>query len=386
MAKYEVDALFLAGTSLLNPDLYYISRFLTVDDFYFVKLRNQPGIIAATDLICERARKYSPVRDFHSVSPVRNQAASDRVDSEEIDYRVVVDIRKHLLPDSGRVGIPRKTDALAVHHLHQLGVETLPVQSLFHEARETKDRIELQAIRKASQATEATFRKVFDVIQNCEIGPKRRLLHNGSPLTVGYLKQVIEHSLVDNTSENSEESIVAGGKRSADYHYLGQRRDILRAHQPIIIDIFPRRIEERYHADITRTVVRGTVSKKLQKLFESVNSALDAVIDAVSAGSTTDRLVYAMVDAFERDGHHTRYLAPEITEGMLHGLGHGIGLEVHENPHLSIRPYPLSANSVVAVEPGLYYPQIGGVRIENDIVVTAKGARSLTSLPRTIFL
>ena len=78
MAEYEVDALFLTGNSLLNPDLYYVSRFLTVDDFYFIKLQNQPGIIAATDLICERARRYSPVREFHSVSPVRNQAVKTK--------------------------------------------------------------------------------------------------------------------------------------------------------------------------------------------------------------------------------------------------------------------------------------------------------------------
>ncbi|MDO8055592.1 MAG: Xaa-Pro peptidase family protein, partial [Candidatus Hermodarchaeota archaeon] len=318
--------------------------------------------------------------------PVRNQAMKDRVESDEIDFRVVADIQKHLLPTNGIIGVPRQTDALAIHHLHQLGVQTQPVQSLFHEARETKDRTEIQAIRKATKATEATFQKLFDIIQNCEIGPKRQLFNNGKPLTVGYLKQVIEHSLVDNSSENSEESIVAGGKRSSDFHYLGRRRDILRAHEPIIIDIYPRRIEERYHADITRTVVRGTVSKKLQRLFESVNSALNAVIDAMTAGTTTDRLVYAMIDAFEKDGHHTTYLAPGITEGMLHGLGHGIGLEVHEYPHISIRPCPVNRDSVIAIEPGLYYPQIGGVRIENDILITSKGAQSLTSLPKIIYL
>jgi len=172
MVKYEVDALFLAGKSLLNPDLYYISRFLSVDDFYFVKLRNQPGIIAATDMICERAKKHSPVREFHSVSPIRNQAVRDRVDSDEIDYRVVADIIKHLLPTSGTVGVPRKTDALAIYHLNQLGVKTQPVQSLFHEAREIKDRTEIKAIKKATKATEATFQKILDIIQNCEIGGK----------------------------------------------------------------------------------------------------------------------------------------------------------------------------------------------------------------------
>jgi Xaa-Pro aminopeptidase len=93
-----------------------------------------------------------------------------------------------------------------------------------------------------------------------------------------------------------------------------------------------------------------------------------------------------MADSFERDGHHTTYLAPGISGGMLHGLGHGIGLEVHENPQISLRGNPLHVNSVIAIEPGLYYKKIGGVRIENDIIVTKKGARTLTTLPKAIYL
>ena len=97
MAKHEIDALFLVGKSLLNPDLYYVTRFLTVDEFYYVKVRDQPGVIAATDLICERARKNSSIKEFHSVSSVRHQAVQDQVSSDEIDFRVVSDIHKHLL-------------------------------------------------------------------------------------------------------------------------------------------------------------------------------------------------------------------------------------------------------------------------------------------------
>jgi Xaa-Pro aminopeptidase len=386
MAKHEIDALFLAGKSLLNPDLYYTTRFLTVDEFYYVKVRDQSGVIAAPDLICERARKYSPIKDFHSVSPVRSEAVQERVSSDEIDFRVVSDIHKHLLPKSGTVGVPRNIDALHVYHLHKLGVSTQPVQSLFHEARETKDESEIQAIKKASKATEATFHKVFDIIQNCEIGSKRQLLHKGKPLTVGTVKQVIQHALVDNNSENTEAEIVAGGTLSADYHYLGEPSDILHAHEPIIIDIYPRRITERYHADITRTLVRGAVPKELKNLIESVQATIGAVIDAISPENDTETLVQTMANAFKRDGHHTTYLSPGISDGMLHGLGHGIGLEVHENPLLSLRGNPLHPNSVIAVEPGLYYKKIGGVRIENNVIVTKKGARSITTLPETIYL
>ncbi len=386
MAKYNVDALYTQGKSLLKYDLYYMSRFLAVDDSYFVKIPGQPGILSASDMVCERAKKYSPVKQFHSLSPTMNQAVRERVNRDEFVRRVMANLAKNLLPKGGTVGIPRDTDALHIHFLQKLGVEIKPVQNLFFEARETKDTEEIKAIEKASRATEETFNQVIEVFQNTDIGAKNTLNYQGEPLTVGRLKRIIEHALVDNDSENSEESIVAAGTKGADYHYLGMREDILHAHEPIIVDIFPRRIEERYHADITRTIVRGSVSKELRQLFEAVESALSAVSDALQSGGTTDLLVNTMADSFERDGHSSANRTPGIKEGMLHSLGHGIGLNVHENPWLTLRPNPIKPGAVIAVEPALYYKKFGGIRIEDDMVVTSKGCKTITTLPRLVFL
>jgi Xaa-Pro aminopeptidase len=270
--------------------------------------------------------------------------------------------------------------------LQKLGLELQPVETLFFEARETKDQKEIKAIESASQATMTTFNHVIDIIQNTDIGPRKVLHYQRTPLTVGRLKRIIEHTLIDNDAESSEEIIVASGPKGADYHYMGVRNDLLRANVPIIIDIFPRRLEERYHADVTRTIVRGQVSKNLQKLFESVESALDAVIDAMQVGETTEGLVNVMADSFERDGHSSVNRTPGIEEGMLHALGHGIGLNVHEDPKMSFRPHPLKTGAAIAIEPALYYKKVGGIRIEDDIIVTKKGPRNLTNLPRTLFL
>ncbi len=386
MAQYEVDALFLEGKSLLNTDLYFMTRFLAVDPTYYVKQRNQPGVLAAIDMVCERAKRYSPIRNFHSLSPTWNQAIQERLRRDELETRIVADIAKNLFPNKGVIGIPRTTDAQHVHNLQQLGIQTKPVQDLFFRARETKDNSEIDAIKMASQATEATFQYLIDVFQNTEIGAKHVLFYEKKPLTVGRVKRMIEHSLVDNDSENSEESIVAAGSKGADYHYLGLRDDVLHAHEPIIIDIFPRRLEERYHADITRTFVRGNVSKKLNHLFESVEAAFDAVIDALQAGGTAEDLTNAMADSYELNGHQSANRTPGIKEGMLHSLGHGIGLDVHEYPGLSLQPTPLLSGAVIAIEPALYYQKIGGVRLEEDFLVTSKGAQTITKLPRTIFL
>lgn len=386
MAKYDVAALFLEGKSILKSDLYYMTRFLTVDDVYFVKLREKPGILAATDLVCERAKKYSPLRNFHSLSEVWAQAITEGASRDVLDKRIIKNIATNLLPERGAIGVPRSTDAQHISTLLQQGVEIKPSQNLFFEARETKDKREIKAIQKASLATETTFEHIIDIIQNSEIGPNKVLYYQKEPLTVGRIKRFLEHILVDNDSECDEESIVVSGAKGVDFHYFGLRTDKLRADEPIIIDIFPRRIEERYHADITRTIVRGMLSKKLHRLLEAVESALNAVIDALQPGIPVEDLVKVMTDSFKRDGHESAYRSPGIKQGALHSLGHGIGLNVHEYPRLSMQSTPLLTHSVLALEPALYYKSIGGVRIEDNIIVTQKAPRLITKLPRTIFL
>ncbi len=386
MAEFGVDALFLEGLSIHNPNLYYVTKFLTVDQAYYVKSAGESPVLAATDLVCERAKKHSLMQEFHSLSPIWEQAIRNRLSREELEKRIIISIVENLLPSGGVVGIPRDIDSVVVAELNHYDVKTKPVHDLFLQARETKSAEELRAINKASRATEATFERVIEVIQNATVGPKNVLLHDGAPLTVGRVKRIIEHSLVENDSENSQESIVAGGPRSADFHYLGQRKDKLRANEPIIVDIYPRRLEERFHADITRTIVRGKVSAKLQKMFEAVESSLDAVLDAIQVGGTTEELLDAMSDSLEHDGYPSANRTPEIKEGMLHGLGHGIGLDVHELPRLSPVPSLLREGAVVAIEPGLYYKRVGGVRIEDDAIITKRGAHRITRLPRTYFI
>jgi Xaa-Pro aminopeptidase len=386
MVDFGVDALYLGGQSIHRPNLYYVTNFLTVDQTYYVKAQDQNPVLIATDLVIERSRNLSSIQNFHSTSPKWQQGIVKKQPSLEIEKEIIIDIAKHLLPAKGVVGVPRDSDVFEVHQLQRLGFEVKPVHELFLKARETKSAKEITAINKASRATEATFQVVIEILQNCDIGANKVLMWEGKPLTVGRVKRIIDHALIDNDAENSQESIVTGGRKGSDFHYLGLRKDKLKAEEPIIIDIYPRRIEERHHADITRTVVRGSMSLKVKRMFEAVESALDAVIDAVAAGTLTSTLVDVMANSFERDGYPVAYKTPGIKEGMLHGLGHGIGLSVHEFPRLTITPTPLRENGVIAVEPGLYYKRIGGVRIEDDVLITKKGARRLTRLPRTFNL
>jgi Xaa-Pro aminopeptidase len=386
IAEFGVDALFLEGISIHKPNLYYVTGFLAVDKTYYTKTAGQPPVLAATDMVCERARRLSPMRAFHSLSPLSEHAVKERLSQVNLLQRTIKHIGEQLLPHNGVVGIASDTDAQAVAFLQQSGISTKPVDELFLRLREVKSPKELRAIEQASRSTEATFQRVVEVIQNAKVGANRTLMHEGAPLTVGRLKRTIEHALIDNDSENSQESIVAVGGKGADFHYLGQRADRLRSETPIIIDIYPRRIEERYHADITRTIVRGKASPKLHAMFEAVEDTLNVVIDSTGAGDVSSHLVEIMADTLQHHGYPSFHRTPGIKEGMLHGLGHGIGLDVHELPRLNLESNVLRPGAVVAVEPGLYYHRIGGVRIEDDAVITDKGARRVTRLPHTYFL
>jgi Xaa-Pro aminopeptidase len=201
------------------------------------------------------------------------------------------------------------------------------------------------------------------------------------PLTAGKVRSIFDHTFADNGCVAEGETIVACGPKSADPHYSGDASDLLKANQPIVLDVFPRSVKKRYVSDMTRTVVKGKASKAVKKMFETVRQTKDAAIDAIKAGvlgSDMQNLCYNML---EKAGYQTMRGGKQISKGYFHGLGHGIGLDVHEGPSMGeFYKYPLEEHNVITVEPGLYDPKIGGVRIEDSVEVTKKGCINLTKM------
>jgi Xaa-Pro aminopeptidase len=195
------------------------------------------------------------------------------------------------------------------------------------------------------------------------------------------VRSIFDHAFADEGCVAEEETIIACGPRSADPHYSGDPSAVLKANQPIILDVFPRSVKKRYVSDMTRTVVKGRASQAIKKMFETVLQTKDAAIDAIKAGvlgSDMQNLCYSML---EKAGYQTMRGGKQISKGYFHGLGHGIGLEVHEGPSMNeFNRYPLEEHNIVTVEPGLYDPKIGGVRIEDVVEVTKKGCTNLTKM------
>ena len=174
-------------------------------------------------------------------------------------------------------------------------------------------------------------------------------------------------------------TIVACGREATDPHQIGQ--GYLRAHQPIIIDIFPRLLASGYWGDMTRTYVKGKASRDVRKLYLTVRQGQDIGLSMVCDGAHGESIHQSIVRHFEACGFRTE-IQRGRQAGFFHGTGHGVGLDVHESPRISTRDDVLHTGNVVTVEPGLYYPGLGGVRLEDMVVVRNDGCENLTRHPR----
>ena len=160
---------------------------------------------------------------------------------------------------------------------------------------------------------------------------------------------------------------------------------VLRANKSIIIDIFPRSIESGYFGDFTRTVVKGKPSKKLEKIYQAVFDAQEAAFRHIKEGAFADEVHGAVQEVFAKEGFKTGMINGKM-QGFIHGTGHGVGLDIHEPPRVGKQRIALQAGNVVTVEPGLYYYGIGGVRLEDMVVVRKNSCRNLTAFPKELVI
>jgi Xaa-Pro aminopeptidase len=206
------------------------------------------------------------------------------------------------------------------------------------------------------------------------------LYRDGSPLTAEAVKRIVAFELMERECI-AQHTIVACGDQGCDPHNRGTGP--LKADRTIILDIFPRSSESGYFGDLTRTVVRGRAPEAVRKLYGAVAGAQEVVFGRLRAGASGVEIHQAVTDHFEALGYRTGEIDGRM-QGFFHGTGHGVGLEIHEPPRISKRGDVMRPGHVVTVEPGLYYPGVGAVRIEDLVVVTEDGYRNLTDCPKIL--
>ena len=281
----------------------------------------------------------------------------------------------------GRATVPHTFPLELADFLRAGGVELKPDRDFFEERRRVKSEAELAGIRRAQVAANAGMGAAAALLRSAK--PNGAGLEaGGEPLTVERVKRAIGDAFADHDC-TADEFIVSHGPQSAIGHHMGE--GVIQANEPIVIDIWPQDRESSCFADMTRTFVVGEPSDEVREWHRLCKEALDHSHALVRAGASGRAINKSVCELFEEAGYPTALTKKpgEVLEnGFFHGLGHGVGLEVHEAPSLSrLETPPLVAGDVVTLEPGLYRRGYGGLRLEDLVVVTEDGGENLTDFP-----
>lgn len=248
--------------------------------------------------------------------------------------------------------------------------------------RAVKTKRELAAIAASQRAAVAAVREAVGILRASEArGRAGELWWEGAWLTSERLRGCMEAVLGARGCRSDDGLIVAGGRQAACPHEAGH--GVLKAGEAIVMDVFPRDQRTGYWGDLTRTVVKGRAKDpRVEAMWRATLAAQRLALGMVRPGAKGDDIQRAVEEFFEKAGFPCDLSRPGRERGLIHGVGHGVGLDIHEAPRISHGAGALEEGNVVTVEPGLYDPEAGGVRIEDTVVVTREGARMLARLEK----
>ena len=371
------EPLLIVADSERDANMLYATGLFVPDPFIYLNFGGHP-LIVMSDLEIDRARAQAPHCRVLSLSAYQRKLRADGIKKASLPQviRQVLrekNIRRALVPDDFPFGLAKD--------LKKLGIKLKPCTGIFPR-REIKSADEVKKVSAALAMAEVGMAEGMEVLRRAKISQDRKLIYHGVPLTSERLRAVIDCAILQANGQAAN-TIVAGGKQGCDPHERGHGP--LRAHEPIIIDIFPRSQKTGYFGDITRTVVRGHASEGMQKLYATVLQGQKIAFGKIRAKVKTADVHKAVQQFFVQQGYKTGRRNGRM-EGFFHGTGHGLGLEIHEAPRVSASSAEkLRPGHVVTVEPGLYYPELGGgVRLEDVALVMANGAKNLTRFEKVL--
>ena len=372
------DNLLLVADSERDANMLHAVGMFLPDPFIYFRHQGR-GYMVVSDLELDRARREAKGCRVLSLSRCLSRLKL-RSPAEGSLARVVrflareKGIRKFVVPESFPYGLARELRRLRI----RLKVKSGP---LFFAERELKTAAEIRKISAALMMAEVGMAEAIQALRVAKVGAGHRLIYRGSPLTAERLRAIIDVAIMQ-AGGVAAHTIVACGRRGCDPHEVG--RGWLRAHQPIIIDVFPRSQRTGYYGDITRTVVKGRASEAVRGLYAAVLSAQQLALRMIRVGRRCRDIHRAVVSQFEREGFRAGRRGGRM-EGFFHGTGHGVGLDLHELPRINgTSEIVLQPGHVVTAEPGLYYPEIGGVRLEDMVALTSAGAHNLTKFEKVL--
>lgn len=371
------ETLLMVADSERDANMLYAVRMFVPDPFIYLRINGRPTIVLS-ELEVDRARKQAK-----HCRVVSYNAAAQKLQRLNGKKPGSADIIKALLKEKRRskVFVPNNFPHGLARQLRQLNVKVKVSKGAVFPEREFKGLQEIKYVSAALMMAEVGLAEGIQALKSSKIGKGGTLLYHGVPLTAEKLRSIIDISVIQ-AGGIASHTIVSCGKQGCDPHERGT--GVLKANQPIILDVFPKSQKTGYFGDITRTVVRGKASEPLRKMFDTVVKGQELAIRMLKPGVKGATVHKAVQKLFEEAGFKTGKIKGRM-QGFFHGTGHGLGLEVHESPRLAANSDDvLKAGHIVTIEPGLYYPEIGGVRMEDDVLVTPEGSKNLTKFEKVL--
>lgn len=369
--RNEIDS-FLIRDTTDNANLYYLTKFEAPDPITFLKT-NEKKILLVSPLEISRAKKEADVDIVVSTSKYKN-------DGETVGK--LSDLLEDFLREfqAENIGVPEDFPLKLADNLRDKDFNIQPLDDTTKNKRKIKDPEEIEKLRRSQTTTEKAMKEARKILEDSDIR-EDTLYYEGKKLTSERIKSKIRSFLVRNGCELPKKTIVSSGKDSSKPHSTGKGE--IKKGEPVIVDIFPRK--DRYFGDMTRTFVKGNASNEIRDMQKAVMEAQNEAFKLLEQGpGLNGKEVHDKVcEVFEEHGYDT--LKDEKTEeGFIHSTGHGVGLDLHEAPSISNEDEKLEEGMVITIEPGLYYSDIGGVRIEDMVLITEDGYENFNSMKKKL--
>jgi Xaa-Pro aminopeptidase len=377
----ETRDLLIIGSPEHDAAAYHLSGFLAPDAVISLRVGGKKYLVVSAMEYgrAEREAKVDELLSFDELEVLR--LARELKSGGKALAAATANLLERL--GSRSVSVPPDFGVVYADELRERGVEVRPDGRLFAGLRRRKAEQEISAIEKTQRDVEAACAHAVGILKEADVANDGTLRWRDEILTSEILRSEIDVLLLRRGCA-ADNTIAAGGPQAADPHERGHGS--LKAGEAIILDIFPVDRETRYYADMTRTFVKGEPSAELERMYEAVLESQEVALGMIRAGVDGKEVHEKVSNVLHEAGYktlvHDQTLGVPLREGFMHGTGHGVGLEIHEGPRISLTSDKLEAGDVVTVEPGVYDPELGGVRIEDLVIVTEDGCRNLTEFPK----
>jgi Xaa-Pro aminopeptidase len=363
----------IVAPSDIDADMLYATKFWAGDPFIFLQ-QNGKRTVVLTDLEMGRGKRTARADEFVSFNQLEREVQGSSKQAPPFEKVMAHFLRKRGIKNAT---VPANFALGYARELAKDNVELSTTNGLFWPEREAKTDEELKLIGRALRITETGLKRAMEVLKATK--PKgKKLSWSGKTLTSEILRAEIDTAML-RAGGTPANTIVAGGDQACDPHERGSGP--LYVNSLIILDIFPRDAQTGYWGDMTRTVVRGRASEAQRKLWQTVKDGQELALREIKDGVDGMTIHKAIQALFKKRGYPTE-VRNGVNVGFFHGTGHGLGLEIHEYPRL--QKVVLKERQVLTVEPGLYYPGLGGVRHEDVVVVTKTGCKILSRFPKPL--